>query len=308
MPRLRRSAAYTRHPRCAFRPRRPVSGSGLSLAVPSRHVVLSDPGEFTRASAPSTSTSDSGLRPPEKGSALPTSPQAVSRGAQAFEASWFASATTCRVARLPDGSTRVAPSHGDFYVRASDGSITLPAAGYDYGGGWAPPPAGLSPAGTAASLAAPQVPGQPLPPCHDLRPRWSQCAEVRGLAPPCALVSPSALRRASASTTLTISGLNPMAQRPTVYASRPPSRVSAQDSLPVGGLGLLRSGLSPAGCFPEFQVATPSSLASLGLAHPPRVSRPFVFSTPRLLLRRDPRLQDGSRNRVFGRTYGCLEG
>ena len=112
-----------------------------------------------------------------------------------------------------------------------------------------------------------QVPGQPLPPCHDLRPRWSQSAEVRGLTPPRALVSPSAFGSASASTTLTISGLNPTAQRPTVYASRPPSRVSAQDSLPVGGLGLLRSGLSPAGCFPEFQVAIPSSLASLGLAH-----------------------------------------
>ena len=131
---------------------------------------LSDPGESTHDSAPSTSTGDCSLRPPEKGSALPTSPQAVSRGAQSFGASRFASTTTCRVARLPDGSTRVAPSHGDFYVRASDGSITLPAAGYDYGGGWAPPPAGLPPAGTSASLAAPQVPGQPLPPCHALDP------------------------------------------------------------------------------------------------------------------------------------------
>jgi len=82
--------------------------------------------------------------------------------------------------------------------------------------------------------------------------RWSQRVEVRGLTPPCAPVSPSALKTASASTTLTISGLNPTAQRPTVYASRPPSRVSAQDSLPVGGLCLVRSGLSPAGCFPEF--------------------------------------------------------
>ena len=105
-----------------------------------------------------------------------------------------------------------------------------------------------------------QVPGQPLPPCPGLRPRWSQGAEVRGLTPPCALVSPSAFKSASASTTLTISGLHPTAHRPTVYASRPPSRVAAQDSLPVGGLGLVRSGLSPAGCFPEFQVISPSSL------------------------------------------------
>jgi acyl-CoA thioester hydrolase len=43
-----------------------------------------------------------------------------------------------------------------------------------------------------------QVPGQPLPPCPGLRPRWSQCAEVRGLTPPYALVLPSAFKSASA--------------------------------------------------------------------------------------------------------------
>jgi len=30
-----------------------------------------------------------------------------------------------------------APADGDFYSRASGGSVTLPAAGYDYGGNWA---------------------------------------------------------------------------------------------------------------------------------------------------------------------------
>ena len=41
--RLRRIAAYTRCPRCAFRPRRSASGSALSLLVLARHAVLSCP-------------------------------------------------------------------------------------------------------------------------------------------------------------------------------------------------------------------------------------------------------------------------
>ncbi len=45
-PCLHHMVAYTRCPRCAFRPRRPASGSVLSLLVPSRHAVLSDPGEL----------------------------------------------------------------------------------------------------------------------------------------------------------------------------------------------------------------------------------------------------------------------
>src|SRR6266571_2392870 len=38
-------AVYTRCLRCAGAPRRPASGSGLSLLIPSWHAVLSDPGE-----------------------------------------------------------------------------------------------------------------------------------------------------------------------------------------------------------------------------------------------------------------------
>ena len=53
------------------------------------------------------------------GSALPTLGD--------FGAYWFAFATTCWVACLPNG---------DFYFRAFDGSVALPVAGYDYGGNW----------------------------------------------------------------------------------------------------------------------------------------------------------------------------
>src|SRR3954462_7044576 len=48
---------------------------------------------------------------------------------------------------------------GDFYIQASGGSFALPAAGYDYNSHWTPLLAGLSPAGMAASLAAPEPSG-----------------------------------------------------------------------------------------------------------------------------------------------------
>src|SRR3954471_11549352 len=44
---------------------------------------------------------------------------------------------------------------GGFYIQASDGAVARPAAGYDYNSDWTPLLAGLSPAGMAASLAAP---------------------------------------------------------------------------------------------------------------------------------------------------------
>ena len=46
------------------------------------------------------------------------------------------------------------PATGGFYVQASDGSVALPAAGYDYDIDWTPMSAGLAPAGMAASFAA----------------------------------------------------------------------------------------------------------------------------------------------------------
>src|SRR3954470_21554963 len=59
-----------------------------------------------------------------------------------------------------DGSDRVSPATGGFYIQASGGSVALPAAGYDYNSNWTPLLAGLSPAGMAASLAAPD-PSEP---------------------------------------------------------------------------------------------------------------------------------------------------
>jgi hypothetical protein len=75
--------------------------------------------------------------------------------AMTFVASWFTHLVrpTSLLASL-NGSDRISPAIGGFYVRASGGSVTLPAAGYDYNSVWTPLLAGLSPAGMAASLAA----------------------------------------------------------------------------------------------------------------------------------------------------------
>ena len=95
------------------------------------------------------------LRRDLSSSALPILPQSVSRGA--------------RISGLPGsricyGLSGCSPSCTDqtdcsasegFYFQASNGSVSLPVAGYDYNSDWTPLLAGLSPAGMAASLAAP---------------------------------------------------------------------------------------------------------------------------------------------------------
>ena len=72
-------AAYTRCLRCAGAPKRPASGSGLSLLIPSWHAALSDPGEFDIDMFQNIDV-DIGLRRMSTGSALPILPQSVSRG------------------------------------------------------------------------------------------------------------------------------------------------------------------------------------------------------------------------------------
>jgi len=76
--------------------------------------------------------------------------------AMTFVASWFTHLVrpTSLLASL-NGSDRISPAIGGFYVRASGGSVTLPAAGYDYNSDWTPLLAGLSPARMTTSFAAP---------------------------------------------------------------------------------------------------------------------------------------------------------
>ena len=64
-----------------FGPRRPTSGSGLSLSILSWHAVLNDPGEFGHRHGPGRRCR-LGLRRGLNSSALPLIPQSVSRGAR----------------------------------------------------------------------------------------------------------------------------------------------------------------------------------------------------------------------------------
>jgi hypothetical protein len=136
-------AAYTRCLRCAGAPKRPASGSGLSLLIPSRHAVLSDPGEF-----------DIGLRRMTTGSALPTLRNPFHAGGR-FRG--FTGSLPLQPARLLAplyGSDWNAQPSGTFTSRLSTDrspspllDITTTATGLLL-------LAGLSPAGMAASLAA----------------------------------------------------------------------------------------------------------------------------------------------------------
>ena len=56
-----------------------------------------------------------------------------------------------------NGSDRITPAIGDFYFWASSRSVTLPTSRYNYRSDWTPLLAGLAPAGTAASFAAPTL-------------------------------------------------------------------------------------------------------------------------------------------------------
>src|ERR1700719_3508272 len=77
-------------------PRRPASGSGLSLTIPAWHAALYDPGEFDHRYGPVLRCRH-GLRRVLSGSALPKFPQSASRGARL---SGLPDSLTLRPARL----------------------------------------------------------------------------------------------------------------------------------------------------------------------------------------------------------------
>ncbi len=147
-------AAYTGCLRCTGAPRRPTSGSGLSLTIPAWHAVLYDPGEFEHRYAPVLRCRH-GLRRDLSGSALPKFPQSASRGARL---SGLPGLLTLRPVRLLAPLCRIEPvsrPQRAFTSRLpADWSPALPL---DMTTTWTGllVLAGLSPAGMAASLAAP---------------------------------------------------------------------------------------------------------------------------------------------------------
>ena len=147
-------AAYTRRLRCAGAPRRPASGSGLSLTIPAWHAVLYDPEEFEHRHGPVLRCRH-GLRRDLSGSALPKFPQSASRGARL---SRLPGLLTLRPVRLLALLRRIEPASRPqraFTSRLS--AVWSPALPLDMTTTWTGllVLAGLSPAGMAASLAAP---------------------------------------------------------------------------------------------------------------------------------------------------------
>src|ERR1700756_555740 len=148
-----RLAAYTRCLRCAGAPRRPTSGSGLSLSILSWHTVLSDPGEFDHRQFQRSDVDAAFAESrPARHSQDSRNPFHAGDDFRGFLV--YTSATVCQLARPLHGSDRL-PSPRGFYIRAFSGLVALPAAGYNYNSDWTPLLAGLSPARMAASLAAP---------------------------------------------------------------------------------------------------------------------------------------------------------
>jgi hypothetical protein len=82
------------------------------------------------------------------GSALPTILLSASRRADFSELLWFAFAAACQVARPLCRSDQNSSGHRDFYFQASDESVTLLAAGYNYDSYWTVLSMGLSPIGS----------------------------------------------------------------------------------------------------------------------------------------------------------------
>src|SRR3954466_1122021 len=129
--RLHRRAAYTRCLRCAGAPRRPASGSGLSLPfrpdMPSSLTPGSSDIACVQCRDADAAFAEIRAARHSQHSRNPFHAGLVFRG--------FTGSPLLPPVRLLaplDGSDQVPPATGDFYIQASGGSVTLPAAGYDY--------------------------------------------------------------------------------------------------------------------------------------------------------------------------------
>src|SRR3954454_16941689 len=129
--RLHRRAAYTRCLRCAGAPRRPASGSGLSLPfrpdMPSSLTPGSSDIACVQCRDADAAFAEIRAARHSQNSRNPFHAGLVFRG--------FTGSRLLRPVRLLaplDGSDRVSPATGGFYIQASDGSVSLTVAGYDY--------------------------------------------------------------------------------------------------------------------------------------------------------------------------------
>jgi hypothetical protein len=154
--RLGRLAAYTRCPRCAHAPRRPASGSVLSLSVPSRHAVLYDRGESIGCSCPVPSPTALAFAEasPARHSQVP--PSSASDGTLIFAASLvrYPLRPVELLASLADLTGYCSQPTEAFTAGLSTGRSPFPPPGMTAVATERVPPAGLSPTETSASIAA----------------------------------------------------------------------------------------------------------------------------------------------------------
>ena len=147
-------AIYTGCLRCAGAPRRPTTGSVLSLFVPYRHATLYDPGEPIGCFC-SVLRQRHSLRRDITDSALPFTPSSASDGKsfRGFHGSLFA--TACRFACLPGGSDWASTQPTEtFTPELSTGRSPFPLSSITTVATEQAPPAGLAPTGTSTSIAA----------------------------------------------------------------------------------------------------------------------------------------------------------
>jgi hypothetical protein len=140
--------------RCAgfLRPRPATSGSRLSLSFLPDMPPSTTPGRSGIGLFQSCDP-DIGLRHLINGSALPAILQSASRRA---DISGLPGSPLLRPVKLltPCADLTRSPGHRGFYLQASDESVALLIAGYNYDSHWIALSMGLSPIGMTASLAA----------------------------------------------------------------------------------------------------------------------------------------------------------
>src|SRR5580700_2260180 len=138
------SGLYALPSLCPLGPRRPLSGSELSLTVLYRHVALRDPGESIGCIYPVPSPTTLAFDHLRRSRHFPPSPPSDSRGVNVFGASLRLAFAYDLSICLPSCRSRLGLrlAHEDFYSRAFDGLVTRTVAGYSYWDNWASFPGG----------------------------------------------------------------------------------------------------------------------------------------------------------------------
>ena len=155
--RLHRLATYTRCPRCAHAPKRPASGSVLSLCIPSRHAVLYDRGESIGCLCPVPSPTALAFAEASTARHSQVPPSSASDGTLIFAASLvrYSLRPVDLLATLADLTGYYSQPTEAFTPGLPTGRSPFPPPGITTVATEQVPPAGLSPTGTSASIAEP---------------------------------------------------------------------------------------------------------------------------------------------------------